>query len=113
MTIEGIWTTEIMGLFGWETTGVLVLEKGRAIDGGNHHYSVGSYESSGDEIHISLSVEYHGTPRTMFGASDKMLQVELNGTVQEGVIEGSAYRVDKPNQKIACKLTRRADIPPF
>ena len=113
MTIEGIWTTEIMGLFGWETTGVLVLEKGRAIDGGNHHYSVGSYEASGDEIHISLSVNYHGTPRTIFGASDKNLKVELDGTIQEDVIEGNAYRIDGPKQKIAYKLTRRADIPPF
>ena len=30
-----------MGLFGWETTGILILDNGRAIDGGNHHYSVG------------------------------------------------------------------------
>jgi len=113
MTIEGIWTTEIMGLFGWETTGVVMLEKGRAMDGGNNHYSVGTYESSGNKIHISLCVEYHGTPRTLFGASDKIMKVELEGTIRDGVIEGNAHRVDKPKQKIAYKLTRRADIPPF
>jgi len=113
MTVEGIWTTEILGLFGWESMGVVILEKGRAIDGGNHHYSVGSYKSSGDEIQISLAVEYHGTPRTMFGASDKNMTVELSGTIRDGIIEGNAFRADKPNQKIACKLTRRADIPPI
>ena len=113
MTIEGIWTTEIISLFGWETTGIIILERGRAIDGGNHHYAVGSYETSGDKIHISLSVEYHGTPRTIFGASDKNLKVELDGTVRNGIIEGSAYRIDKPDQKIACKLTRRANLPPI
>jgi len=54
MSPEGIWTNEMMGLFGWESTGVLILERGRAIDGGNHHYSFGSHETTDDQIRISL-----------------------------------------------------------
>jgi hypothetical protein len=111
MSVEGIWTSEILGLFGWETTGILICENGRAIDGGNHHYSVGSYETSGDQIHIALSVEYHSTPRTIFGASDKTLKVEINGTVENDIIMGTAYRADRPDQKVTCKLTRRMDLP--
>ncbi len=88
MSVEGIWTSEILGLFGWETTGIVICENGRAIDGGNHHYSVGSYETSGDQIHIALSVEYHSTPRTISGASDKTLKVEINGTVENDIIDG-------------------------
>ena len=111
MAVEGIWTSELMGLFGWETTGILVLEKGRAIDGGNHHYSVGSYETSGNQIHISLSVEYHSTPRTIFGASDKNLQVEVEGTIENGIIIGKAHRADKQDHKAMCRFTRRSDLP--
>lgn len=111
MSIDGIWTSEIMGLFGWETTGILVLENGRVIGGGNLHFSVGSYEISSNEVHLSLSVEFHGKPRTMFGAADKNLSIEIKGKVNDGVIEGSAYRMDKPGQNIAYRLMRRADIP--
>lgn len=112
MSIEGIWTSEILGLFGWETTGIVVLENGRAIDGGNHHYSVGSYESSNGEIRVSLDVEYHGTPRTIFGAADKSLSVEINGKLRGNTIFGTAHRLDKPDQKINIRLTHRMDMPP-
>lgn len=111
MSPEGIWTTEIMGIFGWESTGVMVLENGRAIDGGNHHYSVGRYESANGDVRISLSVEYYGTPRTIFGAADKNLSVEINGKLGKDTIEGTVHRLDKPNQKVTIKMSRRADVP--
>ena len=112
MSVDGIWTTELMGLFGWESVGVLLLENGRAIGGSNVHYSVGSYDTSSNNIHLTLDVEFHGPPRTIFGASDKNISIEFNGEIQDGVIEGSAYRTDNPEQDIVYRLTRRADIPP-
>jgi len=112
MAPEGIWSNEILGLFGWESTGILILEGGRAVDGGNHHFSIGTYESSDGQITISLKVEYHGTPRTMFGSADRNLSVRINGKLSADTIEGQAYRLDKPDQKISVKLTRRADLPP-
>ena len=112
MSIDGVWTTELMGLFGWECTGILLLEGGRAVGGGNVHYTIGSYETSSNDVHLSLAVEFHGPPRTMFGSSDKNLTIEFKGKIRDSVIEGSAYRVDKPNQNIGYRLTRRADIPP-
>lgn len=112
MSVNGIWTTELMSLYGWETTGVLCLENGRAVGGSNIHYSLGSYEVSNNDINLSLVVEFHGTPRTFFGASDKNVSIEFKGEIQDGVIEGSAHRLDKPNLNIAYRLKRRADIPP-
>lgn len=111
MAFDGIWTSEILGLFGWETTGILVLENGRAIDGGNHHYSTGKYEQIGNEIQIHLNVEYHGTPRTIFGSADKTLSVEIHGKLRGDTILGAAHRQDKPDQRVTVRLTRRADIP--
>jgi len=112
MVYDGIWTSEILGLFGWETTGIIVLDDGRAIDGGNHHYSTGFYQATDNEVTISLTVEYHGTPRTIFGSADKNLSVEINGKLRGDTIVGSAHRLDKPDQKITTRLTRRADLPP-
>ena len=112
MAFDGIWTSEILGLFGWETTGILVLDEGRAIDGGNHHFSTGRYEATDNDIRISLAVEYHGTPRTMFGSADKTLSVIIQGKLEGDAIVGEAHRQDKPDQKITVRLTRRSDIPP-
>lgn len=112
MAFDGIWTSELLGLFGWETTGIVVIDDGRVIDGGNHHYSTGCYRVTENEITISLTVEYHGTPRTIFGSADKHLSVEINGKLRGETIVGSAHRLDKPDQKITIKLTRRADLPP-
>lgn len=58
-----------------------------------------------------MSVEYHITPRTIFGASDKTLKVEIKGTVDNDIVMGKAYRADRPDQEVACKLTRRMDLP--
>ena len=111
MSVDGIWTSEIMGLFGWEPIGVIVLENGRAMGGGVHHYSVGSYQISGRDIQFNISVEFHGTPRTIFGSSDKKLTVIIEGELRDRVIEGRANRLDNPSQQVAYRLTRRADLP--
>jgi len=112
MSADGIWSTEVLGVFGWESTGILVLDQGRAIDGGNHHYSTGRYAVRDGHIRISLAVEYYGTPRTIFGAADKTLNVEINGHLAGGTIEGSAHRLDRPDQKATIKLIRRSALPP-
>lgn len=111
MSLDGIWSTGLYGLFGWETTGILVFEKGRAIGGGNNHYSVGRYEESGDSVHISLLYDYYGTPRTIFGAADKNISVSIDGKHKDGAIEGEISRTDKPAQTVAYRLTRLAELP--
>ena len=111
MAVDGIWTTELLGLFGWETTGILVLDNGRVIGGGNHHYSVGKYQSNGEDVTFSVSVEFHGTPRPIFGATDRSLSVEGNLRVDGEVMEGTIYRADKPDQTVAYRLTKRSEIP--
>jgi hypothetical protein len=54
MSIEGIWTLEFYGAFGWESAGVLILEKGRALGGGNNHYSRGTYALENDTVLITV-----------------------------------------------------------
>ena len=111
MSLDGIWGIEILGLFGWETTGILILENGRIIGGGNHHYSIGTYQLEGDDLKLSVSVTYHGAPRTLFGSTDRVLSIEATLKADEHSMQGLAYRVDRPDNTMRCQLTRQADLP--
>lgn len=110
MSVDGLWTSEIYGLHGWENTGVLVLKSGQAIGGGRNHYSVGTYTLSGNVISISIDIIYHGTPRTLFGSSDSTLSLHLDGRCDDELIGGTVFRQDNPNQTLSVRLTKRADI---
>lgn len=112
MSIEGIWTSQIYGLFGWENNGVLIFMNGRVMGGGNNHYAVGSYSESGNNIEISLDIQYHGIPKTVFGTAEDQMTVVLNGSEDdEGVIKGEVSRTDKRKLSLAFRLIRRVDLP--
>ncbi len=111
MSIEGLWTAEIHGLQEWENAGVIVLHGGHALGGGRQHYSIGTYNCPGEDFSMSLAINYHGTPRTLFGTADKTLSIKVDGQVQRDEILGSAFRVESPNQSLAFRLTKRADMP--
>ena len=53
MSIDGIWTSEILGMFGWESVGIIEFDRGKAVGGGNNHYFTGTYEKDGDHININ------------------------------------------------------------
>lgn len=110
MPIDGLWTSEIYGLHGWENTGVVVLRDGEAMGGGRNHYSVGTYSLAGDELSLTINITYHGKPRTLFGSSDSTLALHLDGCVDGDVIEGSIHRVENPKQSLSFRLTKRASL---
>lgn len=111
MSLDGLWTSEIYGLNGWENTGVVILRDGHAMGGGRHHYSIGTYNSTGEDFSMSLAITYHGTPRTLFGSSDRNLSINVEGQVGRDEILGSVFREGSPNQSLACRLTKRAERP--
>ena len=111
MSIEGLWTAEIHGLHGWEHAGVIVLRDGHALGGGRQHYSIGTYNCPDEDFSMSLTINYHGPPRTLFGSADKTLSIKVDGEVQRDEILGSAFRLESPNQSLAFRLTKRADMP--
>ena len=111
MSIEGLWTAEICGLNGWENAGVVMLRDGHAMGGGRHHYSVGTYSCSGEDFSMSLAINYHGPPRTLFGSVDKQLSINVDGQVKRDEILGSVFRLGSPNQSLEFRLTKRAEMP--
>ncbi|MFQ5352280.1 MAG: hypothetical protein ACE5D3_04320 [Candidatus Binatia bacterium] len=110
MALDGIWTGELYGVYGWESTGILILEKGRVLGGGNNHYSVGTYEESDDDVSLSFVVEYHGQVRTLFGESRRNISVNFEGKRDGSVIEGTLARPDRADMTVTCRLSKRADL---
>ena len=110
MAVTGIWTVDYYGAFGWENAGVLVLEKGRAVGGGNNHFSIGTYESSGQSITIELTLEYIGTPRTLFGEKQRRFDIELHGRHTLKSMEGTVNRPDKKVIPLQFRMIRRAPL---
>ena len=111
MTIEGIWTGEVYGPFGWDNRGIFVLENGRIVGGDNRQYSTGSYTLSGDNVIAELTVHYYGPPRTVFGEAREEYTIELAGRLEKNLINGSIRRVDKPQYDLQLRLTKRLDLP--
>ena len=111
MSLDGIWAAEMHGLFGWENFGMLALEDGRVMGGGNNHIAFGRFEADGDAVNISLSLIYHGTPRHVFGSADTSFSIDMRGRHGDDAIEGEMHRPDRSELSLPFRLTRRADLP--
>jgi hypothetical protein len=111
MSIEGIWTGEIHGPYGWENSGVYLLESGRIIGGNNRHYSAGRYSVTDNIYKADIVVHYYGPPRSIFGEKQERFEIEVKGEVGDGVIEARVERSDRPQFEVEYRLTKRMDLP--
>ena len=112
MAMEGIWTSEVYGPFGWENRGVYLLENGRIVGGDNRQYSIGTYSLSGEELRAELHVYYYGPPRTVFGEAREEFTAEIVAKTNESEINGTIRRPDRPSQfDLQIRLTKRMELP--
>jgi hypothetical protein len=111
MSIEGVWTGEVYGPFGWDNRGVFVFENGRIIGGDNRQYSSGTYRVTGDQVHARIVVHYYGPPRAIFGETNERFTTVIDGKLSDQVIEGVIRRPDKPKFDLQVRLTKRMDLP--
>ncbi len=111
MSIEGIWTGEFYGPYGWENSGVYVLYGGTIVGGSNRHYSKGTYSVSGTAYKAKIHVNYYTAPRAIFGETRDEFEIEVTGEVGDGVINAQVVRPDKPEFSVTYCLRRRADLP--
>lgn len=111
MSIEGIWTSEVYGAFGWENRGVFLLEGDRMIGGDNRMYATGAYSVSGDSFTAELRVHYYGPPRTVFGEQSEEFSIKLDGKLENDVIDGTYHRPDMDQIGLQYRLTRRMGLP--
>ena len=111
MSVEGIWTGEVYGAFGWENRGVFLLENGRVLGGDNRQYTTGTYAVSGTTFSARLKVHYYGPPRTVYGETREQFETLLSGEFKDGTIEGNIGRPDRPQYDMQICLTRRMGLP--
>ncbi len=111
MSIEGVWTGEFYGPYGWENSGVYVLYGGTIVGGSNRHYSKGTYSVSGTDYKAKIEVHYYTAPRAIFGETRDEFEIEVTGEVGDGVINAQVVRPDKPEFSVTYCLRRRADLP--
>ena len=111
MSIDGIWTGEVYGPFGWENHGVFLVENGRIVGGDSRQYSVGTCRLSGEAVTAELRVHYYGPPRTVFGEAKEEFTTEIEGTLEAGEINGTIRRPDRPQFDLQIRLTKRMELP--
>ncbi len=111
MSYEGIWRIQIGSDFGWQTLGVLVLENGRALGGGDREYSRGTYEETEAKLRMSLHVHFYRPPRTLFGVTEKDIELRLEAERLQDTLKGQVERPDMPGVSLPVRLTWRARLP--
>jgi len=111
MSVDGVWTGEIYGPYGWENSGVYVLENGRIVGGNNRHYSSGTYDVSGNTYKAEVFVHYYGPPRVIFGEPREHFEIDVTGEFGEDVIDAQILRRDsEPEFAVQYRMTRRMDL---
>jgi len=90
MSIDGIWTSEVHGPFGWESRGIVIFDNGRVYGGDHRQFTSGSYSVSGasgadEDLFLftptSLGSNTSGSFAIYFDGSD----VGLSGSSSEDV----------------------------
>ena len=111
MSIDGIWTSELHGPFGWESRGIVIFDRGRVFGGDHRQFTSGRYSVSGETLKAEFTVHYYGPPRTVFGEKAEQWTANLDGVIGEGVINAQVRRPDRPQFEVEYRLTRRMDLP--
>ena len=110
MSGNGIWQIEMLGAYGWENVSTAFLEDGTYKAASEDHYSVGSYDISGNKVKISANYVTHGSARTLFGAKKKEAHLNFEGEREGDRVMGQVSD-DKGKFSITFRATRLADLP--
>jgi hypothetical protein len=109
MSVNGIWKTEMLGPYGWESVSTAFLEDGRYLASSQDHYAVGSYVLTGSQIKMTATTYSHGQVRTMFGAREPQMELSFDGEISGDQINGQAED-ETGKYSITFRATRLADL---
>ncbi len=110
MSIDGIWNVEMLGPYGWESIANAFLKNNQYLAASENHYTVGSYEISGNRVEMSAVSVQHGKVRTLFGKKEKQFGIVFEGEIEGDRIQGQTH--DELGQfYITFRWTRIADLP--
>jgi|GEM_PF-1260984 len=112
MSINGVWSSEIAGAYGWEAIGLVFLKNGRLMGGGAHHYSFGRYKKKKDgTIVFKVTIHQFGKQRPLFGEHHEKLSVVARMRRDGDRMEGEAFIPGGEERTILLRYKKRDELP--
>lgn len=111
--LNGVWATDVLGIEGWERTGITFLEKGSVHGGSADFYHHGTYSVEGETVKMTLHMKLHGKQKNVYGKKRKKFSIKMKGKLKGDEIEGKASLMDPGSYDIAYnfRLSRLGDLP--
>ena len=107
MKVEGIWSVESYGMYGWERVSTAVLENGRYFAASANHYTIGSYKKKKDKFTAKTRVTQYGEVRVIFGAKLETYDALFKGKIKNnGEIVGKILPVTGEKLDVAVRWKR-------
>jgi len=111
MSLNGIWSCELGGAYGWEPVGTLFLKDGRLQGCGRNHYTLGRYKAKGDGAVFHMELNQYGKKRTLFGQKSEQVCVTVKAKRDGNKLIGEATLPGRRQYGIFVRFQRRADLP--
>jgi len=111
MSLNGIWSCELGGAYGWEPIGTLFLKQGHLQGCGRNHYSFGTYKAKGDGAVFHFEYNQFGKKRTLFGQKSEQISVVVKARRDGDTMIGEITLPRHSEYSIAVRFKRRADLP--
>ncbi len=112
MSINGVWSSDIGGAYGWEAIGTMFLDDGRLIGGGRNHYSFGKYTMDPDgTVILKIEIRQFGTKRSLFGRKSEELSIVVTARQDGDKMTGEATVPGHSEYGIAVRFKKRGKLP--
>ena len=112
MSLDGIWSSDIGGAYGWEPIGTVFFLSGQVQGGGRNHYAIGTYEEQGNGIVVfHIEINQFGKQRTLFGRKAEKLAIVVTAKRDGDRLLGEAMMEGHSEYGIAVCFKRRGDLP--
>jgi len=101
LRLDGVWATELLGLLGWERTGITFFDDGNIRGGGADFYHYGTYVVDGQKVKMTLHFTSHGNHKKVYGENRKKFSVRIKGKRNGDKIQGKGYLVGARSDDVA------------
>ena len=111
MNLNGIWSSELGGPYGWEPVGTMFLKEGHMTGSGRNHYTIGTYRAKGDSVVFHFEYNQFGKKRALFGQKSEQVSVVVKAKRDGDTMIGEATLPGHTEYGICVRFKRRADLP--
>jgi hypothetical protein len=115
MNLNGIWSYELGGVYGWEPVGTLFFKDGHITGGGRNHFATGIYKTKSDGVVLHIEINQFGERRALFGQKSEQVRVDVKAKRDGNEMIGEATLPHTVSGSIhfglCVRYKRRGDLP--